>query len=191
MREVQAMKKYKVNTLSVVVPVYYGMSCLEELFKRVNAAAEPVFNDIELILVNDASPDNSWEEIKRLCTLDKRIKGINLSRNFGQHYAITAGLNEACGEWIVVMDCDLQDIPEEIPNLYRAASTGGYDLVMARRIERQDSWLKRFSSKLFYRILIFFHQNLLCFFPIGKLTYQLDSIYQSFLFLYYQILRLP
>ncbi len=144
------MEKYRENTLSVVVPVYYGMSCMEELCNRVKVAAEPVFKDIELILVNDASPDDSWNEIKRLCALDKRIKGINLSRNFGQHYAITAGLQEANGEWIVVMDCDLQDIPEEIPNLYNAASTGGYDLVMARRIERQDSWLKRLYSRLFY-----------------------------------------
>jgi len=155
MREIQVMEKLRENTLSVVVPVYYGMSCMEELCNRVKAAAEPIFKDIELILVNDASPDNSWQEIKRLCTLDKRIKGINLSRNFGQHYAITAGLNEAAGEWIVVMDCDLQDIPEEIPNLYRSALTGGYDLVMAQRIERQDSWLKRFSSWLFYWIFSF------------------------------------
>jgi dolichol-phosphate mannosyltransferase len=155
MLEAQIMGKYIENTLSVVVPVYYGMACMEELCNRVKAAAEPLFKDIELILVNDASPDNSWEEIKRLCRLDKRIKGINLSRNFGQHYAITAGLNEANGEWVVVMDCDLQDIPEEIPNLYHAASTGGYDLVMAQRVERQDSLMKRFSSKLFYRIFSF------------------------------------
>jgi len=73
------MEKYRKNTLSVVVPVYYGMSCLEELCNRVKAAAEPLFNDIELILVNDASPDNSWDEIKRLCASDKWIKGINLS----------------------------------------------------------------------------------------------------------------
>lgn len=149
------MAAYRENTLSVVVPVYYGASCMEELCNRVKTAAEPVFKDIELILVNDASPDNSWNEIKRLCASDKRIKGINLSRNFGQHYAITAGLNEARGEWVVVMDCDLQDIPEEIPNLYYAAASGGYDLVMAQRVERQDSWLKRFSSRLFYRIFSF------------------------------------
>ncbi|MHB9139500.1 MAG: glycosyltransferase, partial [Victivallaceae bacterium] len=78
------MAAYRENTLSVVVPVYYGASCVEELCSRIKAAAEPVFKDVELILVNDASPDNSWDEIRRLCASDKRIKGINLSRNFGQ-----------------------------------------------------------------------------------------------------------
>ena len=74
-------------------------------------------HDYEIILVNDSSPDNSWNKILEVCSKDSKVKGINLSRNFGQHYAITAGLSESKGEWIVVMDCDLQDRPEEIPNL--------------------------------------------------------------------------
>lgn len=79
------------------------------------------------------------------------VKGINLSRNFGQHYAITAGLHCAKGDYVVVMDCDLQDRPEEIPNLYNKAREG-YDSVFAQRIHREDNWFKRTSSKLFYSV---------------------------------------
>lgn len=83
------------------------------------------------------------------------VKGINLSRNFGQHYAITAGLHYAKGDYVVVMDCDLQDRPEEIPNLYNKAQEG-YDIVYARRVHRQDKWLKRFSSTLFSAVFDWF-----------------------------------
>ncbi len=137
--------------LSVVIPVYRGEPFLRELYGRVKSVAEGCFAGFELVLVNDASPDNSWALIRELCALDKRVKGINLSRNFGQHYAITAGLSASSGDWIVVMDCDLQDKPEEIANLYREAMNG-YDTVFARRSVRQDSFCKRMSSKCFYRV---------------------------------------
>ena len=88
------------------------------------------------------------------CEKDKRVKGINLSRNFGQHYAITAGLHYAKGEWVVVMDCDLQDRPDEIPNLYKKAQEGYY-IVQARRKVRQDGFFKRITSKLFHSIYSF------------------------------------
>ncbi|MEM8886587.1 MAG: glycosyltransferase family 2 protein, partial [Bacteroidota bacterium] len=77
--------------------------------------------------------------------------GLKLSRKFGQHYAITSGLKEASCDWIVVMDCDLQDKPEEIPNLYHKAQEG-FDIVFAQRKERKDKWLKRLSSKVFYQV---------------------------------------
>lgn len=137
--------------LSVVVPVYMGRGFLRELHARVKASAEPVFADFELILVNDASPDDAWPEIVALCSEDPRVKGINLSRNFGQHYAITAGLASATGEWIVVMDCDLQDLPEEIPRLY-ARACEGYDSVFAQRHDRQDHFFKRWQSSAFYKL---------------------------------------
>jgi glycosyltransferase involved in cell wall biosynthesis len=137
--------------LSVVVPVYMGSGFLRELYERVKTSAESVFADFELILVNDASPDNAWPDILALCKEDLRVKGINLSRNFGQHYAITAGLECASGEWIVVMDCDLQDIPEEIPRLYKKACEG-YDSVFAQRQDRQDGYAKRLQSWAFYSI---------------------------------------
>ena len=122
----------------------------EELVRRISESVSPITEHYEIILVNDASPDNSWNVIRTECEKDSRVKGINLSRNFGQHYAITAGLSYAKGEWVVVMDCDLQDRPEEIPNLYNKAIEG-YDSVFAQRVNRSDSWLKRMSSKLFYK----------------------------------------
>lgn len=136
--------------ISVVSPIYRGEKMVSELVKRNIASLETITSDFEIILVNDASPDNSWLEIEKECQIDKRVKGINLSRNFGQHYAITAGLNYAKGEWIVVMDCDLQDRPEEIPNLYKKALEG-YDIVFARRKNRQDNWFKRTCSYLFQK----------------------------------------
>lgn len=121
---------------------------LEELVSRIEASVETFTNDYEIILVNDCSPDNSWTKIKEICSRDKQVKGVNLSRNFGQHYAITAGLAESTGEWVTVMDCDLQDRPEEIPNLYKKAQEG-FDTVFAQRTERKDKFLKRLSSTLF------------------------------------------
>ena len=137
--------------LSVVSPIYKGEKMLDELVSRIEAAVETFTKDYEIILVNDASPDNSWGEIEKAGTADKRVKGINLSRNFGQHAAISAGLHYAKGDWVIVMDCDLQDRPEEIPNLYKKAQEG-YDIVYARRIERQDKYLKRLSSTLFHAV---------------------------------------
>lgn len=137
--------------LSIVSPVYHGEKMVAELVRRNKESASAITAHFEIILVNDASPDNSWAEIERECRLDSRVKGIDLSRNFGQHYAITAGLRFASGEWIVVMDCDLQDRPEEIPNLYRKAQEG-FDIVYARRTHRKDGFLKRLSSALFHRL---------------------------------------
>ncbi len=93
-----------------------------------------------------------------LCAKDSRVKGINLSRNFGQHYAITAGLDYAKGDWVVVMDCDLQDRPEEIIKLYNKA-LDGYDIVFGRRAERQDSFFKQLGSKAFNKVLEYFTET--------------------------------
>jgi polyisoprenyl-phosphate glycosyltransferase len=140
--------------ISVVTPVYGCRAALFELYTRLRDTLEKLTPDFEIIMVNDASPDNAWETIKELATKDKRVKGINLSRNFGQHYAITAGLDYAKGEWVVVMDCDLQDRPEEIVKLYNKALEGS-DIVMGKRISRQDTKRKIFWSKLFYKIYNF------------------------------------
>jgi len=137
--------------ISVVSPVYRAENIVSELVKQVKEQLSPITEDFEIILINDASPDNSWVEIEKETAKDKRVKGLNLSRNFGQHYAITAGLNFAKGEWIVVMDCDLQDRPDEIPNLYHKALEG-YDSVFAQRTERNDTLFKKLFSKLFYKL---------------------------------------
>jgi glycosyltransferase involved in cell wall biosynthesis len=104
--------------ISVVTPVYCCANCLRDLCARIGATVGTITEDYEIVLVDDASPDAAWPAIHDLCAHDARIKGIALSRNFGQHYAIAAGLEQVTGEWIVVMDCDLQDRPEEIEQLY-------------------------------------------------------------------------
>jgi glycosyltransferase involved in cell wall biosynthesis len=149
------MEVEKVPHISVVSPVYGCRACLPELCSRIKAALEKKTADFEIILVNDASPDGSWETIVELANKDHRVKGINLSRNFGQHYAITAGLDHCRGEWVVVMDCDLQDQPEEIAKLYDQAMAG-YQIVYGQRMRRKDKWLKRINSKIFYAIFGYF-----------------------------------
>lgn len=137
--------------VSIVSPVFKGEKMVADLVRRNVESVSTITDDYEIILVNDASPDNSWEEIVKQCESNPKVKGINLSRNFGQHYAITAGLRYAKGDWVVVMDCDLQDRPEEIPNLYRKAMEG-YDIVYARRVTRKDKFFKRQSSSMFYKV---------------------------------------
>lgn len=141
--------------ISVVAPAYRTSGCLPELHRRVTAAVEPLTSEFELILVNDCSPDDDWAVITRLAAADRRVKGVDLSRNFGQHYAIAAGIDHARGDWVVVMDADLQDQPEEIPRLY-AKALEGYDVVFARRGERHsDPAIKKFFSWLFNRLVNF------------------------------------
>ena len=100
--------------LSIVTPVYGCADCLQKLYDRLLSSLSDITDNFEILMVNDASPDGAWHKIEELARQDIRVKGINLSRNFGQHHAITAGLDYADGDWVVVMDCDLQDQPEEI-----------------------------------------------------------------------------
>ncbi len=137
--------------ISVVIPVYEAEDCLHELHRRLTASLERIPGDFEIIMVEDCGGDRSWDIIRELAARDARVKGIRLSRNFGQHYAITAGLDACAGDWVVVMDCDLQDRPEEIPRLY-AKAREGYDVVLARRAQRQDRPGKVLASRLFYRV---------------------------------------
>lgn len=134
--------------ISVVSPVYKCGDCVAELHRQLVAALEPLVPSFEIVLVNDGCPANSWEAIQAVAARDVRVKAINLSRNFGQHYAIAAGVHHSSGNWTVVMDCDLQDRPAEIPGLYRKALEG-YDIVYALRRERRDRWTKRALSRAF------------------------------------------
>ena len=138
--------------ISVVIPVYKSAESLEELALRLNSSLSSITNDFEVILVNDGSPDNSWEIISKISDNDPRFVGVRLSRNFGQHPAITAGLTHSTGEWIVVMDCDLQDQPEEIPRLFDKTKEG-FHQVVAVRIKRQDNFIKKSFSFIFLRLL--------------------------------------
>ncbi len=140
------------SKISVVSPVYRAKRLVPELVNRIYLATSPICSELEIVLVDDGCPEGSWETIVELCVTFPCLIGVKLSRNFGQHHAITAGLDVATGDWIVVMDCDLQDQPEEIPLLLTEALKGN-DIVLARRFSRQDALLKRYFSKLFYRSL--------------------------------------
>ncbi|TAG07171.1 MAG: glycosyltransferase [Cytophagia bacterium] len=138
--------------ISIVSPVYRAEKIVDKLVEKIIENVTKITENFEIILVEDGSPDNSWQKIEQNCQKNKKVKGIQLSRNFGQHYAITTGLDHAKGEWIVVMDCDLQDRPEEIPHLYQKAQEG-FDVVLAQRKNRQDNFFKKIFSFLFYKIL--------------------------------------
>ncbi|PXV61687.1 dolichol-phosphate mannosyltransferase [Dyella jiangningensis] len=137
--------------ISVVIPVYKAQECLDELYRRLNVALRSITDDYEIVLVEDCGGDGSWEIITKLAEADPRVRGLQFSRNFGQHYGITAGLDHCDGDWVVVMDCDLQDDPAEIPRLYAKAKEG-YEVVLARRGQRTDSRLKSWTSAAFYRL---------------------------------------
>lgn len=136
--------------LSIVSPVYNEENCIEELHRRLSDVLLGMGNDCEIILVDDGSTDSSWEIIKRLSAQDGRVRGFRFSRNFGHHMAITAGLDQSKGDWVVVMDSDLQDPPGLIPALYAKAQEG-FDIVRARRINKKYCWAKRATASLFYR----------------------------------------
>lgn len=136
--------------ISVVSPEYNGARMISEFVDRVAKTLLTITDKYEIILVNDSSPDDTWNVIQQECKKNPHVKGIDLSRNFGQHYAISAGLALANGDWVVVMDCDLQDVPEDIPKLYQKAIEG-YDLVMVKRTEKYVGWWKRMSSVWFHK----------------------------------------
>ena len=138
--------------LSIVSPVYNAEKIIPQLVERIERSIQKITADYEIILVEDCGPDNSWEVIQNIAQSNQKVVGIKLSRNFGQHYAITAGLDQSKGDWVVVMDCDLQDQPEEIEKLYKKAQEG-FDIVIARRFDRKDRYFKKFFSKIFYRTL--------------------------------------
>jgi dolichol-phosphate mannosyltransferase len=138
--------------LSVVIPVYNCAGCLRALHARLTAALLEVTPDYEIVLVDDRSADGAWEIMRELAHGDQRLRIVRLSRNFGQHAAITAGLARATGNWTVVMDCDLQEPPEEIPRLYAKAQEG-YEIVRAAREGRRHSAFRRFSASVYRRML--------------------------------------
>lgn len=148
------MRAIKEMDLSVVVPVYNSEGSLCELTERIINTLKNHTEKFEILLIEDGSVDKSWQKIEEIGARDGRIKGFKLSRNFGQHFAITAGIEHSSGEWVVVMDCDLQDQPEEISRLLARALLG-CDIVLASRNQRNDGLFKRFCSAQFYRMLSF------------------------------------
>lgn len=139
-------------SISVVVPVYGCIGCLDQLCHQLEEALTTITSRFEIILVDDRSPDNAWSQIPALQAAHPSVKGIRLSRNFGQHIAITAGLAAARGDYVVVMDCDLQDPPSLIPALY-AKLQEGYDMALAKRVERSHSPFRLFAAKAYFKLM--------------------------------------
>jgi glycosyltransferase involved in cell wall biosynthesis len=138
--------------LSVVVPVYRCAESLDELHAGLRETLSRAADDYEIIFVNDGSPDRAWEVIKALAARDPRVKGLRLSRNFGQHYALTAGFHHATGDYVATMDCDLQDDPAMLPALL-AKARSGFDIVYGvAPFRSRTSLLDRLFSRLFYRL---------------------------------------
>lgn len=141
--------------ISFVSPVYKAEKMLKRLVDEIHKVMLLIGTPYEIILVDDRSPDKSWDVMKQLSREFPVVKSIRLSRNFGQHPAIMAGLAHAKGEWVVVLDCDLQDQPKEVLKLYAKAQEG-FDIVLAKRKNRQDSFFKKMTSFVFSKIYGFF-----------------------------------
>ncbi len=141
--------------LSVVVPVYSCEASLRELHRRLSESLRWTEGGYELVFVEDRGRDGSWAVLGELARSDEHVRAFRLSRNFGQHAAITAGLSMSRGRWTVVMDCDLQDPPEEIQRLYAKAHEG-YDIVLARRTRKRSSLFRRLASRVYFTLLNFF-----------------------------------
>jgi glycosyltransferase involved in cell wall biosynthesis len=139
--------------IAAVAPIYRGAEFVEALCERLKASLASVNEDYRIVLVDDGSPDDAWARITEQTAQDPRILGVQLSRNFGQHYAITAGLDHVDAEWIVVLDGDLQDLPEDIPLLYQKAISEDFDVVIAERTIREDPYDRKLGSSLFNKAL--------------------------------------
>ena len=138
--------------ISVVSPVYGCTGCLEALADAVRAAFDGTELDWELVLVDDRGPDAPWPVIEDLSARDPRVRGVRLARNHGQHLAIWAGLDAARGDWVAVIDCDLQDDPAVIPDLYAKAIADQVEGVVVERGKWSDNRFRRFASDTFYKV---------------------------------------
>lgn len=145
------IQKVECPAISVVIPIYQCEKFLDELYKRLVVSFEEITDNFEIIMVEDCGDDNSWLIIEKIAKADRRVKGFQFSRNFGQHYGITAGLDHCNGEWVVIMDGDLQDRPEEIPRLFVKAQEG-FDVVLARKVQKHYPLFEKLTSWGFYKI---------------------------------------
>jgi dolichol-phosphate mannosyltransferase len=138
---------------SLIIPIYNEEETIPELYRRVSAVMDSLDDSVELILINDGSRDRSLNLMRELQERDARVCYISFARNFGHQAAVTAGLNFARGQVIVVLDADLQDPPELIPKMIESWQAG-YHVVYAQRTKRKkESWFKRLTAYVFYRLL--------------------------------------
>jgi len=138
--------------ISLVIPVYNEEKIVEELFRRTQKAMLSISEDFEVIVIDDGSSDQTLEKLKQCHEQDRRFKILALSRNFGHQAAYTAGLNYAKGDYIAMMDGDLQDPPELIRQMYEIITTQKVDIVYGKRIERNEKASKKFFIRVFHSI---------------------------------------
>jgi dolichol-phosphate mannosyltransferase len=138
--------------ISIVSPVYKAEDTIEVLVEKLAHEVTKISEQYEIILVEDGSPDRTWEIIKKICAANKKVKAIALSRNFGQHKAIIAGLEQSRGNYVAVMDCDLQDNPQYIPEMYKLLHEKRVDYVLTRKKERNQSFFRKYTGKYFFKV---------------------------------------
>lgn len=139
--------------LSIIIPIYNEQGNIDRLINRLKGVVSQLSIDCEYIFINDGSKDDSINIIKNLAKIDPSVKFINFSRNFGHQIAVTAGLDKAVGNRIVIIDADLQDPPELIIDMFNKMDEG-FEVVYAKRKARKgESWMKKFTARMFYRIL--------------------------------------
>ena len=141
--------------ISVIIPVFKCKDCIEELYIRLKKVFLELDILYEIIFIDDFCPQNSWKLIKKIAESDYNVRGIKFYRNFGQQNAINAGIRKSLGKYGVIMDGDLQDNPEIIKLLYPRIKDK-YDVVLCRRNNRKDTFLKKINSKIFFLILNYF-----------------------------------
>ena len=140
--------------ITILVPAYNEQEVLPMLYERLTSLIEKIPNyDFEILFVNDGSKDNTLSIITKLRESDKRICYVNLSRNYGKETAMIAGLDYAKGDAVVIIDADLQDPPELIPEMIKYWEEGYDDVFAKRRSRKGESFLKKFTSKMYYRVL--------------------------------------
>ena len=144
--------------ISIISPVYRAEKIVDELVQRIRNTLQGMAVTYEIILVEDGSPDKSWVNIEKNCKKFPEVKGIKFSRNFGQHYAISAGIEAASGNYCVVMDCDLQDNPDYIPVMYEKAKAGA-DIIFTHKKKRKHSLLKNLSAAIFFHLFNYLTDN--------------------------------
>lgn len=140
--------------ISIVIPLYNTKDCVGQLYIRLCTILKSANVPLEFIFVDDSSPQQDYEVVQEIAKKDSRVKLIKLSRNFGQQAAISCGLKHSKGDWVIIMDADLQDRPEEIPRLYKKALEG-YDIVFTKVGHRRDAFLKRFFSNVFHTMFAY------------------------------------
>lgn len=165
--------------ISIISPVYKAEKIVDKLVQSIVESVSVITPNYEIILIEDGSPDNSWSKIEENCKNNTLVKGLKLSRNFGQHFAITAGLIEAKGNYVIVMDCDLQDNPIYIKELYEKAKMG-FDIVYTIKKERNHSWFKNLTSAIFFKIFNYLTDNQTASSSIGSYSMLSRKVVNAF-----------